>query len=210
MRGVFLMRRPFLLLVLLTILVSVSMSQAVAGDKPAPLSLEKECVLFGRILNSHVLLYPGKRILEPVYNLPDMTQVQGFEVLNTATGEWHPLKLSENGYFCANIGMGNYHLRGRDCNGRPYVIHSFTIPKGMAANLGDFWIQTCDPNIVARENWHSHFRQGGWQEYKDVSGVIGLRFEHVATDEAYEDCEKWFAECHEEVYGHFAQVIARR
>ena len=204
------MRKSLFLLVLVVVLLLIPSSRSLAADEPAPLTLEKECVLFGRILNSHVLLYPAKKVLEPGRDLPEMTQVRGFEVLNTVTGEWHPLVLSEGGYFCANVGMGKYQLRGRNCKGDPYVIHSFTIPKGMAANLGDFWVETCDIAVVARENWYSYFREGGWQEYEQASGRIGVRIEHVATEKSYEDCEMWFARCHEEVYGHFAQLIARR
>jgi hypothetical protein len=204
------MKRSLFLLVLVVVLLPMPLSQALAGDEPAPLTLEKECVLFGRILNSHVLLYPGKKALEPGGELPKMTQVGGLEVLNTVTGEWHPLSLSEDGYFCANLGMGKYELRGRNCNGMPYVIHSFTIPKGMAANLGDFWVETCDLDVIERENWHSHFREGGWQEYRQASGKIGMRFEHITTEKAYEDCRIWFARCHEEAYSQFAQLVARR
>ena len=204
------MRRSLILLFLVPALLSIPANQMFAVEKSAPLTLEKECVLFGRILNSHVLLYSGAQIAEPVYELPAMTRVKGFEVLNTVTGEWHPLQLSEDGYFCANVGRGKYQLRGRDSDGRPFVIHSFTIPKGMAANLGNFWLETCDPAVITRENWHSQFRQAGWQKYREGNGVIGLRFEHVTTFRAYEDCEKWFADCHEEVYGHFAGVIAWR
>jgi hypothetical protein len=165
----------------------------VAGDEPAALTLEKECVLFGRILGHQVLLYPERKIAAPVYDMPEMTQIGGFEVLNKITGEWYPITISEDGHFCANVSMGKYDLRGRDCKGRPYVIHSFNIPKNMAANLGDFWVETCDPNVVSREGWLS----------------IALRMEHITSDEAYEECENWFAECHEEAFDQFSNVIIR-
>jgi hypothetical protein len=207
------MRRFIVFLALIVIVVPVSMNLTVAGDEPTALALEKECVLFGRILGSHdVLLYPRGQVSEPVYDLPKMAQVHGFEVLNIITGEWHPLTLSEDGHFCANVGMGRYELRGRDHARRPYVIHSFTIPRGMAANLGELWIEARDSSVVAREGWFSHVKMVGWQEYRESSGSIALRppVEHIVSDEAYEDCENWFAECHEEAYDQFASVIARR
>jgi hypothetical protein len=80
----------------------------------------------------------------------------------------------------------------------------------MFANLGNFWIKTCDLDIIERENWQSYFREGGWQEFKHASGKVGMRFEHIATEKAYEECQMWFARCHEEVYEHFAQLVARR
>ncbi len=203
------MRRLMVFLVLIAIPVAVSINLSVAGDEPAALTLEKECVLFGRILGHQVLLYPEPKIAAPVYDLPEMTQIGDFEVLNKTTGEWYPLTISEDGHFCANVSMGKYDLRGRDCNGRHYVIHSFNIPKNMAANLGDFWVETCDPNVVSREGWLSYFREEGWQEYRDESGVIALRMEHITSDEAYEECENWFAECHEEAFDQFSNVIIR-
>jgi hypothetical protein len=211
-KGVFPMRRFIVFLALIVIAVPVSMNLTVAGDEPATLALEKECVLFGRILGSQVL-YPGGQVSEPVYDLPMMAQqVQGLEVLNVTTGERHQLTVSEDGHFCANVGMGRYELRGRDHAMQPYVIHSFTIPRGMAANLGEFWIKVHDSGVVAREGWFSHVKMAGWQEYRDGSGRIALRppVEHIVSDGAYEDCENWFAECHEEVYDQFANVIARR
>jgi hypothetical protein len=197
-------------LVLIAISVPVSMNLTVAGDEPAALTLEKECVLFGRILGHQVLLYPEQQVTEPVFDLPEMKQISDFEVLNKTTGEWYPLTLSEEGYFCANVGMGKHELRGRDCDGRPYVIHNFNIPKGMAANLGDFWVETCDPTVVSREGWFTYFNEEGWQEYREGSDAIALRIEHIVSDEAYEECENWFAECHEDAYDQFSSVIARR
>ena len=91
---------------------------------PSPLVLTKECVPIGRIQGSHLMLYPADFIGEPVYDLPAMTRIMGFEVLNTGTGEWHPLTLSEDGSFCANVGAGRYKLRGRDCREGPT---SFTV-----------------------------------------------------------------------------------
>jgi hypothetical protein len=205
------MKRFMVFLALIVIAVPVSMNLTVAGDEPATLALEKECVLFGRILGSQVL-YPGGQVSESVYDLPRMAQVQGLEVLNVTTGEWHQLTVSEDGHFCANVGMGRYELRGRDHAMQPYVIHSFTIPRGMAANLGEFRIEAHDPGIVAREGWFSHMKRAGWQEYRENSGHIALRppVEHIVSDGAYEDCENWFAGCHEEAYDQFASVIARR
>ena len=206
------MKRFVVFLALIAISVPISMSLAVAGDEPAAMQLEKECVLFGRILGSHVLLYPNRQISAPVYEPPGMTQVQGFEVRNITTGEWQQLTLSDDGRFCANVGMGRYELRGRDHALQPYVIHSFTIPRGMAANLGEFWLEARDSSVVAREGWFSHVKRVGWQEYRESSGHIALRppVEHIVSHEAYEDCENWFAECHEEVYDQFASVITRR
>jgi hypothetical protein len=212
LEGGVLMKRFMVLLALVVFSVPVSMSLAVAGDGPATMTLVKECVLFGRILGNDVMLYPYKQVSEPVYNLPAMTPIQQLEVLNTITGEWHQLTLSEDGYFCANVGMGRYELRGRDHARQPYVIHSFTIPRGMAVNLGEFWIEARDSSVVAREGWFSHVKRAGWQEYRESSGSIALRppVEHIVSDEAYEDCENWFAECHEDVYDQFSSVIALR
>ena len=203
------MKRFMVFLALIALSVPVSMNLAV-GEEPAALSLEKECILFGRILGSHVLLYPARHISAPVYELPEMTQIQGFEVLNVATGEWHQISLSEDGYFCANVGMGRYDLRGRDADGEAYVIYSFTIPRGMGANLGEFWIEVRDPDIVALEGWFSYIKAEGWQEYKVDSGRIAMRVQHATSDQAYNECEDWFAGCHQEAFDKFAQVIARR
>jgi len=204
------MKRFMVFLALIAISVPVSMNLATAGDEPPAMQVEKECILFGRILGSHVLLYPTRQSAQPVYDLPDMTQVQGFEVLNTTTGEWQQLTLTKDGHFCANVSMGKYDLRGRDRNGKPYVIHSFNIPNGMGANLGEFWMEVRDPSIVAREGWFSHLKEAGWREYQVGSGRIAIRLEHVISDKAYEESENWFAESHEEAYDQFASVIARR
>lgn len=204
------MKRFMVFLVLMALSVPLSMNLAVAGDEPAPLKLVKECVLFGRILGHRVLLYQEQQVAEPVYDLPEMTQIGGFEILNEETGEWHPLSLSEEGYFCANVGMGIYDLRGRDFKGQPYVIHTFNIPKGMAVNLGNFWVETCDPMVISKEGWTPYFQSRGWHEYGEAAGAVELRVKQVSTDEAYDDCEKWFAECHEEAYDYFSSVIARR
>ena len=211
-KGVFPMRRFIVFLALIMISVPVSMNLTVAGDESATLALEKECVLFGRILGSHVLPNLSGQVSEPVYDLPEMTHIQGFEILNTITGERHQLTLSDDGHFCANVEMGMYELRGRDHARQPYIIHGFTIPRGMAANLGEIWIEARDVRIVAREGWFSHVKRVGWQECREGSGSIALRppVEHVVSDGAYEDCENWFAECHEEVYDLFSQVIVRR
>jgi len=208
------MRRSMVFLALITIMVPVLVNLTAAGNEPVPLTLDKECVFFGRILGSHTMMYSKGSITEPVYEpgseLPTMVQIQGFEVLNTATGEWHPLTLSEEGYFCANVGKGRYDLRGRGRYGRPYTIHSFNVPGGMAVNLGSFWVEACDPTVVSREGWYSYMNEAGWQEYRRGSGSISMRLEHITSDEAYEDCESWFAQCHEEAYDQFAAVIARR
>lgn len=208
------MRRFMVLLALTAILAPVSMDLTAAGNEPATLKLEKECVVFGRILGSHMMMYSEGSIPEPVYDpgsgLPTMVQIQGFEILNTATGEWHPLTLSEGGYFCTDVGKGRYDLRGRGRYGRPYLIHSFNVPGGMAVNLGSFWVEASDPAVVSREGWHSYMKEAGWHEYRRGSGSISMRMEHVTSDEAYEECETWFAQCHEEVYEQFAAVIARR
>ena len=209
------MKRFMVLLALIAISVPVSMNLTTAGDEPPPLTLEKECVLFGRIQGSHQLLYEGEKPAEPVYDpgtgMPMMTQIKGFEVLNKTTGEWHPLTLSEEGYFCANIGMGKYDLRGRDCEGMPYVIHSFNVPRGMAVNLGAFMVETCDPKVaVYPDAWSRPVMAADWHEYREGTGAIALYLEHITSEEAYEACEDWFAQCHGEAYDHFAGVIARR
>ena len=49
------MRRFMVLLALVAIMAPVSMDLTAAGNEPAPLKLEKECVVFGRILGSHMI-----------------------------------------------------------------------------------------------------------------------------------------------------------
>ena len=45
---------------------------------------------------------------------------------------------------------------------------------------------------------------------RDLAGRLAVRLEHVTSQAAYDDCEGWFADCHEEAYEHFEQVMARR
>jgi len=194
-------------LLLMSATLWAGLSEAV---DPSPLVLTKECVLFGRVQGSHLTMYPAYFVGEPVYELPAMTQIKGFEVLNTVTGEWHPLTLSEDGYFCANISPGRYELRGRDCKGQPYVIHSFNIPRGMAVNLGSFRVNTCNPELISREGWQVYVRETGWRKYAEGDSSIGVRLEHVTSENVYENCEDWFAQCHKEVFDQFSRVIARR
>jgi len=204
------MRRFIVLLALIAVLVPILVNLSVAADEPVPLKPEKECVFIGRIQGSRVVLYPVEMVPEPVLELPVMANIKGFDVINTGTGEWQPLTLSEEGYFCANVGQGKYNLRGRDSDGKPYIIHSFNLPRGMAANLGTFWVETRNPKIVTREGWSSHVKPSAWRIYKEGSSSIALRLEHIATDEAYNDCDSWFAECHEEAYEQFGNFMARR
>ena len=208
------MKRFVVLLTLVAITVPVSMNLMAAGDEPAPLVVKKECVVFGRILGSHLMMYSREPIAEPVYDpgseLPTMTQIQGFDILNTATGEWHPLTLSGDGYFCANIGMGLYEMRVRASDGKPYLIHSFNIPRGMAINLGSFWVEARNPDVVSRGSLRSDQKEAGWHEYREGTSSISLRFEHITSTEIYEECENWFAQCHGEAFEQFSSVIARR
>lgn len=208
------MKRITVLLLLCMLVLPASRNTLWAAQEATPQTLKKECVLFGRILGSHLMLYPSVAVSEPVYDpgpeLPAMVQIKSFEVLNTVTGEWQPLILSPQGYFCTDLGKGMYDLRGRTSDGRPYLIQSFSVPAGMAVNLGTFWVEACDPRVISREGWHSYMNEAGWREYRMGSHTISLRLEHVTTDGAYQDCEEWFASCHEEVYERFAAVIARR
>jgi hypothetical protein len=190
--------------------VPVLVNFSVAADDPAPLQLEKECVLIGRIVGRHVMLYPTDTMADPGMYYPPMIELKGFDILNDQTGEWHPLNLSEDGYFCANVGMGRYDLRGRDADGRPYLIHSFSVPRGMAVNLGTFWIETRDPNVLAREGWFSYVRSRGFRMVQEGSNAIAIKLEQITTNEAYTDCENWFASCHDKAYEQFADVMARR
>ena len=106
--------------------------------------------------------------------------------------------------------MGKYDLRGRDRNGEPYVIHNFSIPRGMAVNLGTFWIDTSNPTVVSREGWASYLKTGGWITHIEGSSSVAIRFDRVTDDDSYDECEEWFEECHEEVYLAFEKVMARR
>jgi hypothetical protein len=217
MKGVFFMRRFTLLATIVAVSLSLLVSLSIAGDEIAALNLEKECVLFGRIANRNIMLYPASGSYSdsdflPVAALPTMTELKGFEFLNNSNGELYPLDISDEGYFCANVGMGKYDLRGRDRNNEPYVIHKFSIPRGYAINLGTFWIDTHNPTVVSREGWASHLKAGagGWLTYEEGSSAVALRFEHVADDDSYDECEEWFEDCHEEVYLAFEQVVVRR
>ncbi len=188
---------------------AMGFSEAQADD-PAELQLDKPCVVVGRILGTDVRLYPAEPASETGERLPDMCRIKGFEILNLTTGQWQPLTLSKEGYFCANIAMGQYDLRGRDCQGRPYLIHHFNVPLNMAVNLGTFQLETCDPNVAARERWHNYFRTAGWKVYREGEGQIAVRLKHDIRPKAYDDCRKWFADCHKEVFEHYESVMARR
>jgi hypothetical protein len=194
------------------ILVSVPlvMGLSFAGDEPAALEFEKECVIVGRIQGTDVMLYPRKQTSETDQQLTSMTRIEGFEILNLTSGEWQPLSLSKEGYFCANIRMGQYDLRGRDSEGRPYLVHRFNVPMHMAVNLGTFWIETDDPGLVAQDLWYNYNRTTDWREYQKGTGHIYVRLEHDTSREVYEDCESWFSGCYEEAYEHFEKVMARR
>jgi len=209
-RGVLPMRRFTVLMALILVSVPLVMGLSLAGDEPVALELEKECVIVGRIQGTEVMLYPREQTSETDQQVPIMTRIGGFEVLNVASGEWQPLPLSNEGYFCANIRMGRHDLRGRDSAGRPYLVHSFNVPLHMAVNLGSFWIETGDPGLVSQEPWYSYNRTADWREYQKGAGHIYVRLEHDTSREVYEDCESWFSGCHEEAYEHFEKVMARR
>lgn len=185
-------------------------SQSQAADQATPMQVEKECILIGRILGRHVMLYPGAEAGAPGFYYPPTMSLGGFEVLNPETGEWHPLTLSEKGYFCANLGMGRYELRGRDPNGHPYIIHRFSVPRGMAVNLGTFRIQAINPNDPAREGWLTYLQAAGYRVFRHGTSAAAVRAEHLTGDRAYDDCEGWFASCHDEVFQQFSSVMARR
>jgi hypothetical protein len=214
-KEVFSMGRYTVLTVFVAVSLTLMMGLALANDIKA-LELEKECVLFGRIANRNVMLYPASGSYSgidflPVAALPRMAELKGFEVLNNSTGDWYPLDTSDEGYFCANLSMGKYDLRGRDRHNQPYVIHSFAIPRGMAVNLGTFWVETHDPAVVSREGWASHLRGQGWVAYEEGLQAVAVNFEHtIDDDKAYAECEDWFSECHEEVYLAFEKIIIRR
>ena len=204
------MKRSTMLFVLVMVPVILMSGTAIATDEQAPFVLEKECVIIGRILGSNVMLYPIGQPYETDRPIPAMVKIKGFEILNTASKDWIPLSIAENGYFCANVRMGEYELRGRDSKGRPYLIHRFNVPLNMAVNLGTFWIETSNPDLVAEDQWYNYEKTTSWREYAEGDGHIALRIGHVTDQAAYDECEKWFASCHEEVYEHFEKVMARR
>jgi len=204
------MKRFTMLLVLVFVSVSLVSGLAVCADEPAPLVLEKECVILGRILGTDVMLYPKEQRYETDRPTPIMVRIKGFEILNTTSGEWVPLSLTKDGYFCVNVRMGGYELRGRDSEGRPYLIHRFNVPLNMAVNLGTFWTETSNPKLVTKDPWYNYERVASWREYGEGAGHIAVRLEHVTHRTAYDDCESWFADYHEEAYEHFEQVMARR
>lgn len=177
----------------------------VSGDDPETLTLEKPCVIVGRILGADVTLFP---VLEN--HPPEMGRIKGFELLNLTSGEWLPLTLSREGYFCANVRMGEYDLRGRDFEGLPYLIHRFNVPLNMAVNLGTFMVQTGHPDLVPVEIWHDYSMTGNWRVYREGVGHVAFRLKHETGQVAYEDCENWFAGCYKDIYGHFEKVMARR
>ena len=106
--------------------------------------------------------------------------------------------------------MGEYELRGRDSRNRAYLVHRFNVPLNMAVNLGTFWIETSNPKLVTEDSWFNYERTASWRDYGEGDGYIAVRFEHVTHREAYDDCENWFADCNEDAYEHFKQVMARR
>ena len=199
-------------IVLAVILVSgmVAVALSVSGDEPAALQLEKECVVMGRIQGADVNLFPAGQTPGTGQVFKQKVRVRGFELLNLDSGDWQPLSLSKEGYFCANVRMGKYDLRGRDCEGRPYLIYRFNVPLNMAVNLGTFAVEACNPDLVSGESWHDYSRTANWREYREGDGHVALRVVHDESMSAYEDCESWFASCHEEIYEHFEKVIARR
>ena len=209
MRG-FTMKRFTLLFVLTFVSFSLVSGLAVYAADPAPLVLTKECVIIGRILGADVMLYPKVQRYETDRPIPFMSRIKGFEILNTISGEWVPLELTKAGYFCANVRMGEYELRGRDSGGRPFLVHRFNVPLNMAVNLGTFWIETTNPKLVTRDLWPNYERTGAWRDYGEGDGYIAVRLKHVTHRDAYDDCENWFADCHEEAYEHFEKVMARR
>jgi len=204
------MKRFTMLLVAIFVPVLLASVFVVYADEPAPLILEKECVIIGRILGTDVMLYPKEQRYKTDRPIPVMVKIKGFEILNTTDGEWVPLELTSEGYFCANVRMGKYELRGRDSEGRPFLIYRFNVPMNMAVNLGTFWVETTNPKLVAQDLWHNYERTSAWREYAEEGGHIAMRFEHVTDKEAYDECEEWFADCHEKAYDHFARVMARR
>ena len=204
------MKRFTLLFVLILVPVFVVIPVAMAVEEPVPLVLEKECVIIGRILGTDVMLYQIGLNDEIDRPIPVMVQIKGFEILNITSKEWIPLSIAEDGYFCANVRMGEYELRGRDSKGRPYLVHRFNVPLNMAVNLGTFWIETSNPKLVPKEKWYDYEKTSSWRLYAQGDGHIALRVEHVTDRAAYDECEKWFADCHEEAYEHFEKVIARR
>jgi hypothetical protein len=209
------MGRNTVLAVFVAVSLALMMGLALANDIKA-LELEKECVLFGQIAGRNVMLYPTSESYSgfdflPVAALPRMAELKGFEILNRSTGDWYPLDISDEGYFCANVSMGKYDLRGRDRHDQPHIIHTFNLPRGMAINLGTFWVETQDPAVVSREGWASHLRGQGWVAYEEGSYAVAVNFEHnIEDDTSYAECEDWFSSCHEEVYLAFEDVIVRR
>lgn len=207
--GVF-MRKFRIVLAVICVSGLLAAVRPVSADEPEALKLEKECVVMARIQGADVELFPIGQKPGTDQPLKDMVRVRGFELLNRDSGDWQPLSLSEEGYFCANVRMGRYDLRGRDCEGRPYLIYRFNVPLNMAVNLGTFLVETCHPDLVTVEFWHDYFRTASWREYREGEGRIALRLKHDASKEAYEDCENWFAGCYEAAYEHFKKLIARR
>lgn len=204
------MKRFLLLQLLIFLSISLVMSLQVLGDEPATLELDKECVIVGRIQGTDVMLYPQVQVPQGIRHAPQMARIKGFEILNLTSGEWEPITLTEEGYFCANVRMGKYELRGRDCEDRPYLIHRFNVPLHMAVNLGTFWVEASDPVSTIQDPWHNYERTSAWREYREGAGHVAFRLVHATDKKAYENCENWFAQCHEEVYEHFEKVMARR
>lgn len=204
------MKRVTLLLVLTFASLSIVSGLAVYADEPAPLVLEKECVIIGRIQGTDVMLYPTDQSAETDRPIPSMVRIKDFEILNTISGDWIPLALSSDGYFCLNVRMGTYELMGRDSENRPFLIHRFNVPLNMAVNLGTFWVETSHPKWVTIDPLHNYETTASWREYREGAGQVAMRVEHVTSPEAYKDCENWFANCQKDAYEHFERVMARR
>jgi len=209
-KGVSFMKRFMAVLTIVLLSSVLTVVLPASGGEPETLTLGKPCVIVGRVLGADIGLFPVGEASGAGEKSPEMTRLRGFELLNLTSGDWIPLSLSSEGYFCANVRMGEYDLRGRDSKGLPYLIHRFNVPLNMAVNLGTFRVETSRPDLVTVELWPDYSRTANWREYREGAGHVAFRLKHETGQVAYEDCEKWFAGCYADIYKHFENVMARR
>lgn len=194
------MKRLMVFWAILAVMLSVSGNLTTAGETTVPVFLEKECVLIGRITDHGSGLLSQGVISEPVFE-PREIRITGFDLLNIETGEWHPLSLSDGGFFCVNVSMGRYKLMARAKDFRPLMIRTVNVPRGMMVNIGTYRIEACDFQTEIAERWYSCL---------DDTYAGSVHFVHLTGDRSYENCDQWFSQCHEEVYEMFADMSTRR
>lgn len=186
--------------VVLALVVPVSASLAAAGEVVPKMYLEKDCVVFGRLDGHRIkMLYP---VMEEIPDLwsSEILELKGFMIFNLYSGKKQKLEVTEDGYFCLNIDPGTYELGTTDSSGRWIAIDSFRVPHGRMVNLGTYRVEMKSGALLQDWAWHPC-----------TIGPVkrSVRFNHLGDTVSYNDCEEWFADCHDAVYAHFASLPLR-